>query len=578
MRKIMFQNITLILSVFCMFILIASIMSLNISHSFQKKISKTLAQRTPIEDTFRDGILHQNNLGKQTNEKQIEQKISSSISDDSMVYSLITQNNLDNKVKTKQVTTEIPSPQKSPYDNLKVNITESNITDYRFKIFLTDGGQVSANVNIKPGVTYTPTAQDIEFANTTGGKEILNFKRQAGVYNGIFKAQLSYFIPYNKLPHDVVSALISKEQTATAVNPSSFAEGQMSAPTIVPVVNLKAILGIVVTLSLDVINNFLDSHSQIATTTDYVKRIEKLAALKKCIENPILPYADPSDKVKLQEVFDETVSWVKFDAIASFVYSVGQGTALPVSLSILLNPFFDAEAAVFDEDADNEIAILSKAVTCKKEQTPTQWKGEFNVLKEPNLNLPRDWMVNFNDITKRMTGSFSFKILLDDCQNNECKIEGTGIVRSEFHIPETQRAASVAGADNKMAPSKQQQDCNRPPDQSSNLKIKIFGTYIPSSNKINLRMHANIINAPPIPVLEINCVNTDTHQETKHEVQSDIYEFWYGDDGTILGDDNQTKIYQLSAINGSNLNEDIKLRDPHFKGHYKITIFKDENQ
>ena len=524
------------------------------------------------DESMLDSLINQKQQDDKAkkNQKQFLSSPSSALKEkDSMLDNLINQKILDNKAKNeKKLITfgKSSQQQKSTYDNVIVNFSKSSTTDYKFGIFLADGGQVSATLNIKPDVTYSTTAQDIEFAKATGGKEILNFKKEAEIDNGIFKAHLSYFIPYSKLPDDIVSSLSSKEQTATTVNPSSFAKGQMRASTIVS----TTFGGIALILSLEVLDNFLDSHSQISTTTDYVKRIEKLSAIKKCIENPILPYADPHDKVKLLEMFEKTVSWVKFDAIASFVYGVGQGAAIPPVLSIVFNPLFDAEAAVFDKDADNEIATMSKAVgNCKKGEP--NWKGTFNVNLEPQA--PRIWPFQPVDVIKQMTGDFSFKILLNDCKNNECKIEGTGNVRAQISTLETKHEWDNGGFDY----------CTEP-NLSSALKIIVLGTYIPSSNMINLKMHANFINSPPIPIVEIDCF---LHSGYKYpdtiEEQIDIYQFWYGGvDGLSLGSDDQAEIYQLTAINGFTLSGDIKMSPglyntgpgpPHFNGHYKITIF-----
>lgn len=577
--EIVFPSLTLILSIFCMLILTSSISLVPLQNLNPAK--NVFAQKgegiSPLLGELKKKIQQieeeqQKRKGKQGQGDQPSP--SSSLGEESMLDDLIAQNILDNKAKKEQITIGDPSKQQeSTYDNVTVNFIKSSTTDYKFVILLADGGQVSATLNIKPDVTYSSTAQDIEFANATnatGGKEILNFKKEAGVYDGIFKTQLSYFIPYSELPNDIVTSLTSKEDTATRVVPSSFAQGQMRAATIVPVVSLKAIYnGIAVTLTLDVIDNFLDSHSQISTTTDYVKRIEKLAAIKDCIENPILPYGDPRDKIKLQELFDETVTMVKIDAIGSFVVGVGQGAAFPPLLSIVLNPLFNAEAAVFDQDADNEIATMSKSVgNCKKVQPDSQWKGSFNVVMEPLA--PRDFQHNPADIRKKMIGDFSFKILLNGCQNNECKIEGTGNVRAQISTLETKH--EWTGMDKET-------ECTEP-NQSSALKIIVLGTYIPSSKVINLKMHANFINSPPIPTVQINCSFPGGSLMYAGDEQIDIYQFWYGDGGPVLGDDNSAKIYQLSAISGFTLTGAIDMSihrpPPHFIGDYKITIFADD--
>ena len=85
-------------------------------------------------------------------------------------------------------------------DGIKVSVTENSITDYGLVFSLANGTEVSGTLKIIPDVTYTTTPQDIEFANATGGKELLGFKREAGVINGIFKSRFSYFIPYSQLP------------------------------------------------------------------------------------------------------------------------------------------------------------------------------------------------------------------------------------------------------------------------------------------------------------------------------------------------------------------------------------------
>jgi hypothetical protein len=105
-------------------------------------------------------------FGNETNGQEQEEQQStpsSSLGDESMLNSLINQKILDNKVKNekKQITIGKPSQQqKSTYDNVIVNFSKSSTTDYKFGIFLADGGQVSATLNIKPDVTYTTTAQD----------------------------------------------------------------------------------------------------------------------------------------------------------------------------------------------------------------------------------------------------------------------------------------------------------------------------------------------------------------------------------------------------------------------------------
>jgi hypothetical protein len=278
---------------------------------------------------------------------------------------------------------------------------------------------------------YNP-AQDQDIGKASNNN-IINLKKEGQVLpNGNLLAKISYLIPYNELPSDVVSWLSSlssarsspddipsaffspspsssniayhypffltdpdkKQELPQSIRSSSITSLSSSvfssspAIAITPIVDLQSFgKSLLVVLSIEAMDNLMDADSQMSTLAGYTSRIQRLNAIQYCINNPILR-DDPTDREKIQKDFEETVTEIKFNAIASLFFGAGQGTlfgalGLPPLVNIALDPFFNAEAQVFDEISDREIEHLSKSVgDCTKKKQPT--KPETT----PELNLP----------------------------------------------------------------------------------------------------------------------------------------------------------------------------------------------
>ena len=122
---------------------------------------------------------------------------------------------------------------------------------------------------------------------------------------------------------------------------------------------------------------------------------------------------------------------MKVDAIGAFIVGVGQGQAFPPLVSLLLTPLFNAEAAVFDNDADNEIATMSKAVgNCEKKQDIAgDWKvswefqrTRFTELEGTDFLLPPSRVER--TITENNKGESYFTVTCEE--EVGCDLEGDG--------------------------------------------------------------------------------------------------------------------------------------------------------